>query len=113
MTYLLTIPTFGLIWFWYKAEEYRYVAANTQLQDARFTAMISAGQLLRLALGNWLLLVCTLGLAYPMTLLRKARALCLHLVVDGPVSYEAIGQCEQQVLATGEGLVAIFGMNEV
>ena len=113
LAYLLTVPTFGLVWFWYKAEEFRYVAAHTQLQGARFTAVISAGQLLRLTLGNWLLLVCTLGLAYPMTLLRKARALCRHLAVDGSVTYEAIGQCEQQVSPTGEGLVAIFGMNEV
>lgn len=113
LTYLLMIPTFGLIWFWYKAEEYRYMAAHTQFQGARFTVTVSAGQLLRLTLGNWLLLVCTLGLAYPMTLLRKAQALCLYLVVDGPVTYEVIGQCEQQVSSTGEGLIAIFGINEV
>jgi len=113
LTYLLMIPTLGLMWFWYKAEEYRYIAAHTQLQGARFAVTISAGQLLRLNLGNWLLLVCTLGLAYPLTLLRKARALCLHFVVDGPVAYEAIAQCGQPVVSVGEGLAGVFGVSGV
>ena len=53
MAYLLLIPTLGLSWFWYKAEEYRYMAAHTQLQGARFAVTISARQLMRLTLGNW------------------------------------------------------------
>ena len=113
LAYLLMIPTLGLIWFWYKAEEYRYIAAHTQLQGAHFAVTVSAGQLLHLTLGNWLLLVCTLGLAYPLTLLRKARALCLHLVVDGPVVYEAIAQCKQPVVPVGEGLAGVFGLSGV
>jgi uncharacterized membrane protein YjgN (DUF898 family) len=113
LTYLLTIPTLGFVWFWYQAEEYRYIAAHTQLQSARFTVTVSAGQLMRLTLGNWLLLVCTVGLAYPLTLLRKVRALCLHLVVDGPVAYEAIAQCEQLVVPVGEGLAGVFGLSGV
>jgi uncharacterized membrane protein YjgN (DUF898 family) len=112
LAYLLLIPTLGLIWFWYKAEEYRYMAAHTQLQGARFAVTISARQLMRLTLGNWLLLLCTLGLAYPLTLLRKARALCLHLVVDGPVAYEVIVQSERPVVAVGEGLAGVFGLND-
>jgi uncharacterized membrane protein YjgN (DUF898 family) len=113
LTYLLMIPTFGFVWFWYKAEEYRYIAAHTHLQSARFAVTVSAGQLMRLTLGNWLLLVCTVGLAYPLTLLRKARALCLHLVVDGPVAYEAITQCGQPVTPVGEGLAGVFGLSGV
>jgi uncharacterized membrane protein YjgN (DUF898 family) len=113
LTYLLMIPTFGLVWFWYKAEEYRYIAAHTRLQNARFAMTVSAGQLIRLTLGNWLLLVCTVGLAYPLTLLRKARALCVHLVVKGPVAYEAITQCRQPVVPIGEGLAGVFGLSGV
>jgi uncharacterized membrane protein YjgN (DUF898 family) len=110
---VLTIPTLGLIWFWYKAAEYRYMAAHTQFQGARFTVTISGSQLLRLTLGNWLLLLVTLGLAYPLTLMRKARALCLSLVVEGPVVYEVIAQCAQPTSSLGEGLIGVFGMNEV
>lgn len=113
LAYGLTIPTLGLIWFWYKAEEYRYMAAHTQFQGARFTVTLSGSQLLRLTLGNWLLLLGTLGLAYPLTLMRKARALCLHLVVEGPVTYEVIAQREQPASSIGEGLIGVFGMNEV
>lgn len=113
LAYLLMVPTLGLIWFWYKAEEYHYIAAHTQLQSAHFAVTVSAGQLMRLTLGNWLLLVCTIGLAYPLTLLRKARTLCLHLVVDGPVAYEAIAQCEQPVVPVGEGLAGVFGLSGV
>lgn len=113
LTYLLMIPTFGFVWFWYKAEEYRYIAAHTQLQNARFAATVSARQLMHLTLGNWLLLACTVGLAYPLVLLRKARVLCLHLVVDGPVAYEAITQCGQPIVPVGEGLAGVFGLSGV
>lgn len=113
LAYVLTIPTLGLVWFWYKAAEYRYVAAHTQFQDARFAVTISGSQLFRLVLGNWLLLLATLGLAYPLTLMRKARALCLSLVVEGPVTYEVIVQCQQPTSSIGEGLIGVFGMNEV
>lgn len=68
---------------------------------------------MRLTLGNWFLLLCTFGLAYPLTLLRKARTLCFHLVVDGPVTYEVIAQCEQPVMPIGEGLASVFGMGGV
>jgi uncharacterized membrane protein YjgN (DUF898 family) len=113
LAYGLTIPTFGLIWFWYKAAEYRYMAAHTQFQGARFTVTLSGSQMLRLTFGNWLLLLGTLGLAYPLTLMRKARAFCRHLVVEGPVAYEVIAQCEHPASSIGEGLIGVFGMNQM
>lgn len=113
LAYLLLVPTLGCSWFWYKAEEYRYIAAHTQLQGARFAVTVSATHLMRLTLGNWFLVIGTLGLAYPVTLLRKARVPCLHLVVDGPVAHEVIGQSEQPVVPVGEGLAGVFGLSEV
>jgi len=111
--YLLLIPTLGLSWFWYRAAEYRYLAEHTQLQGVRFATTISGGDLLRLTLGNWLLLIMTLGLAYPFTLLRKAHAVSLHMRVIGDFDYARIVQNEQYVPVNGEGLVGVFGMGSI
>ncbi len=111
--YLLFIPTLGLSWFWYRAAEYRYLAEHTHLQGVRFSTTISGGDLLRLTLGNWLLLIVTVGLAYPYTLLRKARAVSLHLQVIGEFDYARIRQNERYIPVNGEGLVGVFGMGSI
>jgi uncharacterized membrane protein YjgN (DUF898 family) len=111
--YLLLLPTLGLSWFWYRAAEYRYVAAHTQIQGVCFSTDISGSQLLRLTLGNWLLIIVTLGLAYPFTLLRKAHALSAHLRVIGDFDYTYILQNDQYVPTHGEGLVGVFGMGSI
>lgn len=111
--YLLLIPTLGMSWFWYRAAEYRYIAEHTQLQGVGFRATISGRELLRLTMGNWLLLITTLGFAYPFVLLRTAQALSIHLRMDGDFDYARISQSQQDMPATGEGLVGVFGMGSV
>jgi uncharacterized membrane protein YjgN (DUF898 family) len=111
--YLLLVPTFGLSWFWYRAAEYRYLAAHTQLQGVRFSTTINGSDLLRLTLGNWLLLIVTLGLAYPFTILRKARVVSLHMQMIGDFAYARILQNEQYLPVSGEGLAGVFGMGSI
>ena len=111
--YLLLIPTLGMSWFWYRAAEYRYLAAHTQLQGVRFRTTISARDLLCLTVGNWLLLITTLGLAYPLTVVRTATTLSIHLRLDGDFEYAQIAQSTQEVPTTGEGLVGVFGMGSI
>jgi len=111
--YLLLIPTLGMSWFWYRAAEYRYIAEHTQLQGVRFCSTISGGELLRLTVGNWLLLIFTVGLAYPLIIVRTARALSTHLRMDGDFDYARIVQSHQDVPVTGEGLVGVFGMSSI
>jgi uncharacterized membrane protein YjgN (DUF898 family) len=111
--YLLLIPTLGMSWFWYQAAEYRYIADHTQLQGVRFCSTISGGELLRLTVGNWLLLIVTLGVAYPFTIVRTANALSAHMRLDGEFDYARITQNDQEVPTTGEGLVGVFGMGSI
>lgn len=111
--YLLLIPTLGMSWFWYQAAEYRYIAERTQLQGVRFRTAISGTELLRLTLGNWLLLIVTLGLAYPLTIIRKVNALSLHAQMDGDFEYARIRQNDQEVPVAGEGLMGVFGLGSI
>ena len=50
MTWLLFIPTIGLAWAWYKAAEERTLVGATTFQDVRFSSTLTGGQLLRLYL---------------------------------------------------------------
>lgn len=50
ITWLLFIPTIGLAWAWYKAAEERYVVGATTFQDVRFSSTLTGGQILRLYL---------------------------------------------------------------
>jgi uncharacterized membrane protein YjgN (DUF898 family) len=111
--YLLLIPTLGLSWFWYRAAEYRYMAEHTHIQGVGFRSTISGRELLRLTTGNWLLLIVTLGFAYPFVLVRTAQALSAHLCIDGDFDYARISQSQQDVPVMGEGLVGVFGMGSV
>jgi len=111
--YLLLIPTLGMSWFWYRAAEYRYIAEHTQLQEVHFRSTISGRELLRLTIENWLLLIFTLGLAYPLVVVRRAHTLSTYLHTDGDFEYALILQNYQDVPVTGEGLIGVFGMGSV
>ena len=50
VTWLLFIPTLGIAWAWYKAAEERYLVGATTFQDVRFSSTLTGGQLLRLYL---------------------------------------------------------------
>lgn len=52
VSYLLTIPTLGLIWIWYMAAEARYFAEHTRFQQLHFRLTFTGGQLLWLYFSN-------------------------------------------------------------
>ena len=114
LAYLLTLPTLGLYWFWYLAAEARYFAEHTRFQNARFAAVtLTGGGLLKLALVNLLLLVITLGLAWPWVVVRTARFYAAHYSLQGALDFAAISRSRQVAPRTGEGLIEAFDMGAI
>ena len=60
---LLLFPTLGLYWFWFTAWKQRSYWSHTSFEGLRFSSDVTGGGLLGLSLGNFALLVLTLGLA--------------------------------------------------
>jgi len=110
---LLTIPTFGLTWFWYLARKQRYFAECTSFGPAdacaRFRSSVTGRALMNVVLGNALLLVFTLGLAWPWTHVRRTRFNYERLRIEGPLDLDAIVQERHDAPATGDALAGLLG----
>ena len=113
VSFLLTIPTLGLIWFWYMAAEARYVFEHTRFQQIRFRLSFTGGALLWLMVSNLLLLVVTLGLAFPWVLVRGVRFFTDRFEVVGQIDYASIAQSAERMPKTGEGLAEAFDLGGI
>ncbi len=99
--YLVLYP---MVWAFYTARELSIFASYTSLGEARFRLEATAGSIIRLAIGNLLLWIFTLGIAQPYIQQRLVRYLCDRLKVEGRVDIDAIRQSQQPLDKTGEGL---------
>ncbi len=111
--YLLGPLTLGLSYFWYKAAEIRYVASRTRHKSLWFEFDATGAELALLVVPNFLMVVLTLGIAYPYVLLRKVRFLCRHLTVIGEEDVTRIRQNENKVPRWGEGMADFLGVGGI
>jgi len=99
--------------FWFQAAKQRYLWNHTTFGagDARFHATMSGGGLFLLKIGNALLLLLTLGLAWPWTMVRNANFLLNHLTLEGALDLSAVRQDAQAATAVGEGLDSLLDLD--
>jgi len=100
----LFLPTLGAVWAWFSAKKLRYFWDHTVFGDARFRSTVTGRALFRLRLVNLVLLVLTLGLAWPWVTVRSTRFAFRYLTLAGPLDLETIQQEAQEATAMGEGL---------
>ncbi len=105
LTYFIFYPA---IWAIYTAREIALFANYTTFDGAQFRIAATAWSLIRLAVGNFLLLVFTLGIAQPFVLQRTVRYLCDRMKIEGAVDVDAIRQSQKPLEKTGEGLADAF-----
>jgi uncharacterized membrane protein YjgN (DUF898 family) len=108
---LLAAPTLALSLFWYHVVKQRFIWNHTTFDKARFDCTITFGGLLGVVAGNVLLLVVTLGFAYPWAQVRSLNYLFQNLSLKGNVSLGNIKQTAQTVNATGEELATFFDLD--
>jgi uncharacterized membrane protein YjgN (DUF898 family) len=113
VTVLLTIPTLGLVWLWYRAVEYRYTLSRLSAGDVRFEIVESDMSLAWLFFTNVLIFVFTLGLGLPWVMTRTLSHLGEHVNVTGKVDYNAILQAQDESPAVGEGFAEAFDLGAI
>lgn len=92
--------TLGLSLVWNMAWIQREVWRRTSFQSAGFQSTVTGGALFKHYLVNGLLLVVTLGLAFPWVRVRNQRFFCEHLSLEGVLDFDAIIQDAQSAPAT-------------
>ena len=113
VAWLLYIPTLSLSMVWYKAAELRYFTSRTSYQDLTFETEIKGGELLGFYLLNLLLLIVTVGFAWPYVILRTARLIARHVNVIGDQDFAAIAQSQAELPQTGEGLAEFLDIGGI
>lgn len=94
-TLLLAIPTLTLSRFWYRAARDRYLYARTLIgPDLAMRTTYTGGNLLRLYLVNFLILIFTLGLGYPIALHRVMKFYARHISICGTGDMTIITQSD-------------------
>lgn len=101
----------GVVFCYYAAFLARYHWSKTRFAQGTFTFGASGKQFLAFNFVNILLLVVTLGLAYPWVVIRKRQYMATHLAVAGNMQLSAVVQEAQQSGILGEGFADGFDMD--
>ena len=104
LAYLLALSLYPVIWSFYTAKELRVFADYTTADRAQFRLDATAGSIIKLAIGNLLLWIFTLGIARPFIQQRMVRFLCDRVTVEGTIDIDSIAQSTDAIGRTGEGL---------
>lgn len=96
--------------FWYRATLVRAKYNRLRFGDIGFACSIKGGRLFRQQFGNFLILLFTLGLGYPIVKIRRQRFFCRHFKVLGDLQNADILQATGERDKWGEGLGSMFDL---
>lgn len=105
---LLLFVVYPLVWSVYAAREMALFAQCTTAGEARFDMRVKAREVIWLTLGNFLIVVLTLGIGRPFAQQRLVRFYCDRLTVTGTIDVDSIRQSSLALSRTGEGLADAF-----
>ncbi len=104
----LALVMIGLPSAAYRAAFYRHLAAGTTFGAVSFALDLRILPLLWLSLGNWALMIVSLGIAKPWVASRTVRFACDALEVIGEPDFASIHQNQDAPPKLGEGLASVF-----
>ncbi len=112
----LTLVVFIIAWpllalfvnCWYLQRLVSYAAARSEIAGLRFVADVTTARLAKLHGINFLLLVFTLGLGYPVVLNRLWRFAGDNFVVLGALDGALIAQSQLATPSRGEGFLEVL-----
>ncbi len=108
----LGLPIAALYAF-YKARELALIADCMGFEGLTFRFDATTGSLIRLVMGNYLIIVLTLTLGYPLVQLRNFRYLSARFHAVGVIDFDAIRQSAAARPSVGEGLADAFDVGAV
>lgn len=108
------IVIYGLLALvWYRVREMRHFADCTRFADLSFSLDATSWSVLRLAVGNLVIVLLTLGFGAPFTQTRVFRYVCNRLTINGSIDIDAIVQSSAAAPSFGEGLADAFDLGAV
>ncbi len=105
LIFMLIIP---MLWAIYSAKEMRTFATYTRFDGVPFTINATAGSIIRLTVVNLLLIIFTLGIAWPYVQQRIVKFVVDRLKLDGLIDIDRIRQSSAKLDSRGEGLADAF-----
>jgi uncharacterized membrane protein YjgN (DUF898 family) len=114
--YFLTILTLGIYAFWWHKERFAYFVDNITVNKGEHKLAISSKasgvDFLKLSLGNFFILIFTLGLGYAWTITRTLSLVASKINIDGDVDLNEIKQTEENYSdAVGEDIGDFLDLN--
>ena len=101
------------LYFYYSAFVYRYVVSHIKFENVGFSVDVKGRQLFGLYVVNGLLLLFTLGIAYPWVVARIFNFLAAKLYIHGEPDFEKISQNTEEMPKYGEGLAEAFDIGAI
>lgn len=96
---ILTICTLGIYLFWYSKDIFNYtishISATHVEQDIKFDSELTGGALFAHTIVNMLLLICTLGIAFPWIIVRNMRFVYSNISINGNFDAERLENTEE------------------
>jgi len=113
---MFSYMTLGIYYPFYLTNRYNFTVNNTTLSDRTIrrtmTSSLDGSHLLGVLFTNLLLLICTLGLAFPFTKMRYLKALVDHTKLPEDLDYDNIQQeAEFYNQAAGEELLDMLDVD--
>ena len=105
LAFALVIP---MLWAVYTAKEMRTFADYTRFDGVPFTLNATAGSIIVLTVVNILLIIFTLGIAWPFVQQRTVKYIVDRISLDGLVDLDRIRQSMVALETRGEGLADAF-----
>ncbi|GHT42676.1 hypothetical protein AGMMS49965_14710 [Bacteroidia bacterium] len=111
--YFLTIITLGIYSFWWYRDLFDYYIDGITLQKGdrciRFSSTATAGKVFNLAVGNFLIVVLTLGIGFAWAEIRQMRFLLNNIHLEGDIDLLTLQQTEDNYSdATGADAADFF-----
>jgi uncharacterized membrane protein YjgN (DUF898 family) len=88
----------------YSAAFWRNLVGHAGVGPIRFGTAVSAPVILSLTVGNFFILLCTLGLGYPIVIQRNVRFITGNLLADGSLDAATLRQSDRPAPTFGEGM---------
>jgi len=104
----LSVIVLALPWAWYRAAFLSRMATGTMFEGCRFSAAVTTWPLVRLAVGNGLISLLSLGTLRPWAALRTFRFTCAVVSLEGHPDFAAIHQTTQAGPSMGEGVMTVL-----
>ena len=114
--YLLTIITLGIYSFWWYKDLFAYYVDNLSLQkenqQIKLRSIATVGGIFKMAMGNFLLVIFTLGLGYAWAITRTMNFMTSNIKLEGNMDLNTIEQTEDDYNdATGDDLTGLLDIN--